>query len=537
VTPVESTYSKPFLTVPEQIGRLTNRGMDCGSTQYAWAVLERYGYYRLSGYWHPFRMTPAPPASQIDSAGREIRLSAFEPGTKLHHVVAIYEFDHELRTKIGDILSALEIAFRFYIGHRLGKLDAFAHRKPELLGALQEQTIETHTRLWYFPFVKRKLSVSETRPSRTYQDWLSEYTRHEDRAKDHFVKHFRDNYGSHLPIWVSTEVMGFGVLSTLYGFMKDADKEILAARFQVHAKSGRGDAGALDNWLNNLRLVRNICAHYGRLWNRTFDVVIDAPSQARSEAQKASDDKTDDDHLDDNSTFKHLNRLVEDGVSNKLYGVLTIMRHLFLTIDPESEDVADLVAFIEQSAADIGFDIADLGFPEDWKTDQVWQASYRLPPHPNAVASLLDSTANLTQPGVRELLTKAPVSTPKEPRTNEQAKSALLAARRKLLKAYISYNAVIELELAGVKYFPTFQFRDGAIIDALGDVNKKFLDGHPTVHRSQLQVELLRWWEMPNTGLPKSSVGETQSPRELLYSMPESDFVATLLELSIEPVR
>ena len=509
--------------------------MDCGTEQYAWAVLERYGYYRLSGYWYPFRISPTPPALQTDSTGREIRFDLFKRGTKLDHVVAIYEFDHELRMKIGDVLSALEIAFRFFIGHRLGKLDAFAHRKPELLGALGEVTTEEEYRHRYLPFIKRKKAVTQTRPSHAYEDWLSEYSRHEQRAKDHFVGHFRDNYGSHLPIWVATEVMGFGVLSTLYGFMREQDKEILAARFQVHAKGGRGDAGAFDNWLNNLRHVRNVCAHYGRLWNRTFDVVIDAPGQAREEVQAALDVE-DDDVRNDSATFKHLNGLVEDGINNKLYGVLIIMRHLFLSIDPDRENVVDLVDFIEQSSAKIGFDLADLGFPVNWKADPVWRTNYRLSPEPNAVASLLDSTTSLTQKGIRPLLTKAKVSHSDTPRTEEQLGSALKAAQRRLLKTYTHYNAAIEFELAGVKYFPTFQFRNGAIIDALADVNKKFLDNHTGILKSQLQAALLRWWEMPDIRLPQSSAGVTQSPRELLYSMSESNFVDTLRKLAIEPV-
>ena len=100
----------------------------------------------------------------------------------------------------------------------------------------------------------------------------------------YFVVHFRETYGPHLPIWVATEVMSFGVLSGLYDLMTQADQEILAARFHISTADGKGDRGASSNWLNNLRNVRNICAHYGRLWNRSFDVVIDAPGQARADA-------------------------------------------------------------------------------------------------------------------------------------------------------------------------------------------------------------------------------------------------------------
>lgn len=133
----DSTYAKPFLTIPEQIQRLRTRGMDCGTETFAAGVLERYGYYRLSGYWHLYRARPEPPADRFDKDGREIRLDSFMPETSLAHVVALYEFDHELRTRLSDFISMVETSFRFHIGHRLGRADRFAHRRPDDLGALR----------------------------------------------------------------------------------------------------------------------------------------------------------------------------------------------------------------------------------------------------------------------------------------------------------------------------------------------------------------------------------------------------------------
>lgn len=92
----DGAYAKPFLTIPEQIRRLRGRGMDCGADEFASGVLERYGYYRLSGYWHLYRARPEPPAARFGADGREIRLDSFVPKTRLAHVVALYEFDHGL---------------------------------------------------------------------------------------------------------------------------------------------------------------------------------------------------------------------------------------------------------------------------------------------------------------------------------------------------------------------------------------------------------------------------------------------------------
>ena len=123
MTNPDSTYAKPFLTVPAQIHRLRERGMDCQSGAFATAVLERYGYYRLSGYWHLYRELPLEPESRTDEDGREIRLDTFIQGTNLPHVVELYDFDHMLRNKLGEALRPLTQDFR-----RLGLIGYLAQR-------------------------------------------------------------------------------------------------------------------------------------------------------------------------------------------------------------------------------------------------------------------------------------------------------------------------------------------------------------------------------------------------------------------------
>ena len=60
--------------------------IDVGDRKRAADVLRRVNYYRLSGYWYPFRQ-------QIGGG----RVDDFYPGTRLDDVVALYEFDARLR--------------------------------------------------------------------------------------------------------------------------------------------------------------------------------------------------------------------------------------------------------------------------------------------------------------------------------------------------------------------------------------------------------------------------------------------------------
>lgn len=489
MTAPDSTYAKPFLTVPEQIRRLRDRGMDCGTDAYATAQLERYGYYRLSGYWHPYRMRPDNPAAQVDGEGREIRLDSFIAGTSLLHVVDLYEFDQQLRARLSDALSTLEVSLRFFIGHSLGKIDKFSHRDPHALGAIRETELG-----------------GSTEPTVSYREWLEEYDRHEKRAKDSFVLHFREKYGAHLPIWVATEVMSFGVLSNLYTLMPQADQEILAARFQVNTAVGRGDRGAFANWLNNLRNVRNICAHFGRTWNRSFDVLIDAPGQSRRESSGL------------------LIRLVDSSISNKLYGVLVIMRYLMLSVDPGREDICDIANFIEAESRKVGFGLHQLGFPPDWRKDPIWSRGMRLDPRPMMAASMLDRAHSLTAVGARAALFNAEVEPSDSPRTLEQEGRAIKAAQRKLLRTYLHYDVLIEIDLGGAKYYPDFQFRDGLIINALAEINKELSSRCVDVSAVQIAAALLDWWQTPNPDLPVGADGMTRSPIELLQAVPEVEF-------------
>jgi len=510
VTSPDSTYSKPFFTVPEQIRRLRERGMDCGTDAFATEVLERYGYYRLSGYWHLYRGRPMPPDRQFDVNDREIRLDTFIPGTSLSHVVSLYDFDHDLRTRLSDVLSTIEISFRFFIGHRLGKVDKFAHRNPEILDAMRE--VDPHVLIRAWNTVTRQPSRSRREPTKAYRDWLSEYDRHEKRAKDGFVLHFREQYGPHLPIWVATEVMSFGVLSNLYTLMRDSDQKILAARFQIYAADGRADFGALANWLNNLRNVRNICAHYGRVWNRTFDVLIDAPGQSRKDA-------------DD-----HLSRLVDVSINNKLYGVLLIMRHLLLSIAPDRTDVIDIADFIDSESKRIPFAMRQLGFPDDWRTDPIWDHGFTLDRAPMLAASLLDSTECLTVSETRAGLYAAEPRESKTPRTSAQQAAAKNGAQKDLLRTYCRYKVVIEVELGAAKYYPAFQFRNGKIIDALAETNQELAARCVDVRPVQVAAALLDWWQTPHLDLPATGEGVVQSPLELLGSVSETDFTTVIAE-------
>ncbi len=78
--------------------------------------------------------------------------------------------------------------------------------------------------------------------------------------KSPFIQNFKENYeGGEIPFYAAIEVASFGTLSKMYKNMENEDKSEIAKTFSV-------DYTYLESWIENLSYVRNICAHYGRLY-------------------------------------------------------------------------------------------------------------------------------------------------------------------------------------------------------------------------------------------------------------------------------
>lgn len=114
---------KAYKTYAEQVRILAGRGMDVGDEESAIATLGRVNYYRLSGYWYPFRKL-------VNST----RGDQFYDGTRFTDVVALYDFDARLRSATFAALMPVELAVRALVGHELGRIDPCAHLEMSKLG-------------------------------------------------------------------------------------------------------------------------------------------------------------------------------------------------------------------------------------------------------------------------------------------------------------------------------------------------------------------------------------------------------------------
>lgn len=92
-------YTKLYSSPSELISILQNRGLDCTDTDNAIDILNSIGYYRLSGYFYPFLLTPK--SEHI-----------FKPGSTFGRTLKLYEFDRELRQLVFNQIERIEVAVR-----------------------------------------------------------------------------------------------------------------------------------------------------------------------------------------------------------------------------------------------------------------------------------------------------------------------------------------------------------------------------------------------------------------------------------------
>ena len=116
-------YDRPWLSFADQLQQLEERGLGVTDRASAVSYLDRVGYYRLSGYWYPFRE---------NQAGQVLgKKDSFIPGTRFSDALNLYVFDKKLRLRVLDALERIEVAIRVDIAHRLGERDTFAYEHPQ----------------------------------------------------------------------------------------------------------------------------------------------------------------------------------------------------------------------------------------------------------------------------------------------------------------------------------------------------------------------------------------------------------------------
>lgn len=323
-----STYSKSHLSFEQQLELLKSRGLEVTDDAIALEYLRRLGYYRLSGYWYPFRELIPVTSTNTSKYTRPQRRDQFMSGSRFQDAVDLYVFDKKLRLLVLDAIERLEVAFRVDIAYLLGKKDRFAYTNASLLHGNFTKKINPRTR------------------RTNYQEWISKHGHLIQRSKEDFVEHYKAKYGLPLPIWVAIELWDFGVLSMFYQGMTVKDKQEIASKYNIP------DWQVMQSWLRCLNYIRNVAAHHSRLWNRNL---IDQPKLAKRGEMPAFD-----------GFIGNIN------TTSRVYIVLCIVSYFLRYVCPRSSwhlRLRELVITLPKSTH---IKINDMGFPEDWDRQMFW---------------------------------------------------------------------------------------------------------------------------------------------------------------------
>ena len=273
-------------THQEQLDILRKRNVSVDDPAQCISVLESVSYYRLTAYLLPFKQ----------SDGR------YKQGTKFHTVYNIYEFDRKLRgvlfAALEEIETYLRSKFAYFHAHKYG---AEGYMSPA--------------------------NYSDRHQAEKFQENLAREISSNRRSA--FVLHHQEHYEGRFPIWVIMELFTFGMLSRFYSDMTTADQKQLAKDLYGNRPKN------IISWLRCCTDLRNICAHYGRLYYRIFPAtpanVTAGPTQI-----------------------------------HQLWGAVLALQALYPSAAKwNNEILPQLSALFEEYQKDIS--LRHIGFPQDWE--------------------------------------------------------------------------------------------------------------------------------------------------------------------------
>ena len=284
----ELKQHQPPMTIDEQVENLKSIGLIVEDEEYAKRILNDISYFRLIKAY---------------SLTLKSKNGIYTENVSFEQLVELYRFNANFRQIIFPEIEKIEINVRCRVANYFAE-------QYGVLGYLEEDN-----------FVNPKYHQS-------FIDDIEAEIRRNSKAP--FVKNFRENYeGGKLPIYALVEVFSFGTLSKFYKNMKNSDKKVVAKFFGVGFTY-------LESWLESISYVRNICAHYGRLYNAKLS-----------------------------KTPMLYKEYSEIGIgNNRIFGVLLCLKQL-LKNDSHWNIFVDKIEMLFEKYESV--DIKTMGFPENWK--------------------------------------------------------------------------------------------------------------------------------------------------------------------------
>ncbi|MBY0451293.1 MAG: Abi family protein [Cyanobacteria bacterium] len=221
-------FTKPALTVEDQIQKLQERGLNVEDLDEARHYLTYIGYYRFSGYCLPFQSNEQKP-------------HLFKEGITFEQVLRCYTFDRELRVLVMDAIERIEVAFRASVSNGM--------------------SISIKNPFWFLD--SRYFEKSDYWE---HKDFLQELkNRIEKKRNQRFLKSYYGKYSNEFPpSWMIVEVLTLGDVSKMFASLKLEYRKAIARTMAFDEK-------IIKSWMQVITDLRNDCAHHARIYDRLFN--------------------------------------------------------------------------------------------------------------------------------------------------------------------------------------------------------------------------------------------------------------------------
>ncbi len=283
----EKEHQAP-LSVEDQVKNLIHLELTIEDEAYAQDFLNDVSYFRLIKAY---------------SLGLKPKNGKYNEGVTFSQIVQLYKFNCNFRQLLFALIERIEVNLRCRL----------ANHFSSKYGVLGYEDAANFANTDY------------------HGEFLDDIQREVERnSKSPFVRNFRINYkDGKIPMYALVELFSFGTLSKFFKNMKNEDKKAIASTYGVGYTY-------FESWIESIAYVRNLCAHYGRLYNAKLS-----------------------------KTPMLYKQYTKAGIGNiRVFGVLICLSHL-IPHDAHWEAFVDQLAALLQKYPSVK--IETMGFPENWK--------------------------------------------------------------------------------------------------------------------------------------------------------------------------
>lgn len=225
-------YDRKATSIEEQVELLISRGLEIEDVEFARNALLQVGYFRFKGYCLPYYKEN----------------DVFHENAQFEDIYLNYRFDERLRLLLFQIVEHIEVELKSVISYHF---------------ALEYGSLGHY-------------NVINFKNEHYYSKWRNDFDKtvmQASKRKELYPTHYIEKYENTFPIWVALEMTSFGSLSQFYSNLhNDMQNKISKDIYGVHKDY-------FANWLYSLSIVRNMCAHTSRIYDKVLPIKLKLPGK------------------------------------------------------------------------------------------------------------------------------------------------------------------------------------------------------------------------------------------------------------------